>query len=260
MTLLAGEALKIAEHALGGAVDPVITGLRCLNETGEWLVSARPWIYLRGGMEALDLTLDQDYIDLPADFGAIVSMDRASGSSTQFFLLTVDELLELRQGSTLAGAGTIWGAVVYDHADITGTSDGVNYNVTASTASEIRAKKHPTARLDIYPTPTLSTTGALLLYYTRGWRGVEEDTDTIFVPSWLEGVYLRALRIWAKGYEEEDSFNKDQALQSLTMGMEWRAAVTRDSNIQTEMGVLRGGAAAGHTRWRNLDGTSLNPS
>lgn len=260
MTLLAGQAKEIVEHGLAGAVHPAITSLRVLNETGEWLVSARPWVYLRGAMEALDLTSGQDYVDLPSDFGAIVSIDRTTNFTSSVFLTSTEELLSLRRGWNTAGARSIWCAVVYDHADITGTAAGSNYTVTPATAAEIKALKAPSPRLDIYPEPTSSTTGALLLYYTRGWRRVEEDTDTVFVPAWLEGVYLRAARIWAKGYEEEDSFNKDQALAVLMQGPEWGAAKTRDANIQMEVGPLRGGAVGGGAGWWNRDGQVMNPS
>lgn len=260
MTLLAGEALKIAEHVLGGPMHSAIDPLRVLNDTGEWLVSVRPWNYLLGGVEALDLVADQHHISLPADFGAMVSLSQSEGFTKDIQLSTPGELMDLRRGLAPGGDGFIWAAVTYDHADITGTSSGGLFTVTPTTDAEARAQKHPTARLEIYPAPEASSTGAILLFYTRGWRSVSEDTDTIFAPTWLEGVYLRAVRIWAKGYEEEDSFDKDQALQKLILSPEFRAAVTRDSNTQMELGPLRGGATSSRRGWRNFDGPVLDPT
>lgn len=261
MTLLAGEALKIAEHALGGSVHPAVTGLRVLNDTGRWLVSVRPWVYLRGGMEALDVTADQDYVVLPSDFGSILGVARSSSFTPSFNLTTPQEMLRLRTYTPAVSSHTFWGTVVYDHADIEGTaSSAQSYTVTPTTAAQIKATKKPSPRLDLYPMPTNTATGSLLLYYARGWRAVEEDTDTIFVPDWLEGVYLRALRIWAKGYEEEDTFSKDDNLDRLVMGAEYRAAITRDSQIQAEKGPIQGGAVQRPGSYRNYEGAIGDPS
>jgi len=264
MTLLAGEALKIAEHVLGGAMHPAVSGLRVLNETGEWLVSARPWRYLVGGCEALDLVAGQWYVELPEDFGAMISIAQSEGYTKDIRQSTPEEIMDLRRGLAPGGDGFIWAALTYDHADITGTSSDGLFTVTPSTAAEIRARKSPLARLQIYPEPETSATGALLLFYTRGWRSVSEDTDTIFVPSWLEGVYLRAVRIWARGYEgegvEQDSFDRDLALEKLVKGPQWRAAVTRDSNVQMEMGMLRGGAVGHGYYYNRREGAVEAPS
>jgi len=265
MTLLAGEALKIAEHVIGGPMHSAITGLRVLNDTGEWLVSARPWKYLLGGVEALDLVADQSYVELPDDFGALVSISQSVGYTKDISLSTPAEIMDLRRGLAPGGDGFIWAALVYGHADITGTSTDGQPVVTPTTAAQIRAAKAPEARLDIYPAPESSTTGALHLYYTRGWRSVSEDTDTIFIPSWLEGVYLRAVRIWARGYEgegvESETFDKDMALERLVRGAEWRAAVTRDSNAQMDFGHLRGGAVnTGGSAWNRWEGAVADPS
>lgn len=261
MTLLAGEALKIAEHALAGGVSPEVTGLRVLNDAGRWLVSVRPWVYLRGGMDALDLVADQDYVALPDGMGAVLKIEHKSGFSSSFILTTPDVIMQLRTTTPVAATHTFWGAVIYDHADITGTASVSGaYDVSATTAATIKATKKPTPRLDIYPMPTTSSTGGLLIHYTRGWRAIDEDTDTVFVPDWLEGVYLRAVRIWAKGYEEEDTFSKDDALDRLIVGAEYRAAVTRDSNIQMEKGVLSGGATQREGWYRSYEGSVGDPS
>ena len=141
-------------------------------------------------------------------------------------------------------AGTVyWCAVVWDHADITGTASDSNISVTPTTAAQSRARKYPAARLELFPTPTASSTEGVLIYYARQWRDVAEDTDTIFLPDWMEGVYHRAVRAWARGYEEEDTFDKDMALEKLMMGPEGRAAIHQDSVLQVNRGQIRNGQA-----------------
>ena len=156
---------------------------------------------------------------------------------------------------------TFWGTVIYDHADITGTKSVDNaYNVTPTTAATQKATKKPSPRLDLYPMPATSETGALLLSYTRGWNKLEEDTDTVFVPDWLESLYLRAARIFARGYEEEDIFDRDAALAGLMNGPEFQAAATRDGNIQTNLGSIEGGVGRRRGYYRSFEGSVADPT
>jgi len=262
MTLLVSEAIGIAEHALAGPIHEKITALRCVNEAGHWLCNARPWRWLRGGLEALPFVVDQPYVDLPANFGSITAIEGGRGFPSSIELTTLEELL-LYKANAVGSNGTYYTAVVtYDHADITGTSTANNATVTATTAAATAAKKKPTARLEIYPTPDTAATDGILLYYTRGWSPVSQDQDTIFVPDWMESVYLRALRCWAKGYEEDDIYSKDDMLDRFISGSEYLAAIKRDSQAQIDLGVLRGGAAMeGQDRSRpsRYNGVIANP-
>jgi hypothetical protein len=262
VTLLLAEAKGIAEHALGGPVHDAVTALRCINEAGHWLCNIRPWRWLRGGLEALAFVADQDYADLPADFGALIALEGGRGFSNSIALVTLEELLE-RKAQSAGGTASYYCAVVtYDHADITGTSAGGSHAVTATTAATAAAKKRPTPRLEIFPTPTAAATDGALVYYTRGWREVTEDQDTIFVPDWMESVYLRALRCWVRGYEEEDTYPKDEAMAMMVGGPEFRGAVKRDAQMQMLNGPIRGGAAQGgwdQGRQSRLYGVIANP-
>lgn len=262
MTLLASQAKQLVEHALGGEVHSAVTPWRCLNGAGHWMCNSRAWRWLRGGLEALALTADQSYVDLPADFGSINAIEGGQGFQASIELTTPDQLLEYKSSAT-ANTGYYYCAVLsYDHADITGTSTGSNHVVAASTAAEQKALKAPTPRLEIYPTPTATVTDGLLLYYTRGWREVSNDTETIFVPDWMEELYIRIARCWAKGYEEDDSYNRDAALMAIMQGPDYAACVRRDTQGQMDKGRVRGGAALesrDRVRQHRYYGTISNP-
>jgi len=256
MVLLASNSKLVAEHALGGGISSEITPWRVLNEAGAWLTNIRAWNWLAGGMEAIATTADQSWVPLPEDFGSIIGVDSGEGYEGSVTLTTLPDLLRLRANGLEAAGYYYWAAVSYDHADITGTSTEPEAEVTPTTPAAALAKKYPTARLELYPTPTASVTGGILIHYERGWRKVSEDTDTIFLPSWLEGVYHRAVRIFARGYEEEESYSKDDALDRLMMGSEWAAAIAKDTRQQTDLGRLQYGAAqdGGHVRAHRFTG------
>lgn len=229
--------------------------MHCVNECGQWLVSTRNWRWLRGGLEALSLVSGQPYVDLPNGIGAIIAVDGGQGFPYSFEQTTLEEILRMRSVQAQTTGIYYFASITYEHADIAGTSTGTNHVVTPNTAAETHAKKHPTPRLELYPTPGQTVADGVLLYYQRGWRTVYEDTDTIFVPEWLQGPYLRALRIWAQGYEYSvgsgQSYDKDMALAKLVAGDEWRAAVSRDSALQNTLGRLQGGAAQRGRRWNS---------
>ncbi len=247
MVLLASEAIVIAEHALGGEVHSAIGARRCVNEAGEWLVSARQWLWLRGGLEALPLVAAQPYVDLPSNFGTLVGVEGGEGWPHSYIQTTLADLLLMRANTTASTGQYYHCALSYNHGDITGTSTGANHTVTPTTAAQAKALKSPTPRLELYPIPGDSLADGVIVYYTRGWAVIDEaDTDSIFLPSWMESIYLQLVRLWARSYEydvgSEGPGWKQRALMEIKFGPEWEACVNRDTAAQMDLGQLKGGA------------------
>lgn len=260
MVLLAGKAVQVVESVLGGGVDPAIGTLLAVNDAGQWLTSSRPWNYLRGGMEALDLVEGQDWVALPENFGAILSVEQTASYTNTFEFVTLDALLEHRAAGVAPSGATLMAALTYDHADIVGTSSSPSATVTPTTDAEKRAAKSPIARLELYPTPDADSEGALICFYRRGWVNVYEDTDTIFVPPWLDNVLIRASILFAKGYEEEDFIQLEDALTKFALGRQMASAIRMDNGQQRVLGRVRGGAARGRPYFHRSRGTVSGPS
>lgn len=261
MVLLASDSKLVAEHALGGSISTEVTPWRVLNEAGRWLVSSRAWNWQAGGLESLPFVAGQSYVALPEDFQSIHAVDSGQGYEGSVTLTTLADLLRLRANGLESAGYYYWCAVSWDHADITGTSTEPEAPVTPTTPADAIARRYPVPRLELYPTPRNSVTSGVLLYYERGWRELSQDTDTVFLPAWCEGIYHRAVRIFARGYEEEDTFPKDQALASLMMGPEWMAAIAHDTRLQTDLGHIQGGAVDGQSpvRAHRFTGIVGNP-
>jgi len=252
MTLLTGTAVEIAQHRLGGEISPTVSALRVVNETGNLLCGLRNWNWLQGMLEAVELVPGQPYVDLPPGITSVRAADRGDGYRSSFEWVTPEALLEIRSNTPHLATPAYFGAIVWDHADLTGQTTSPSYEVTPTTEAEAEARREPTPRIALYPVPSDGGNLDLLLYYTRGWRTVAEDTEPIFIPAFVEPLFLEMLRLRALYYENQDSFNYDDAMRSLIGvpadirypgGVAYEAAVRQDHQLQPDLGRLEGGAA-----------------
>jgi len=258
MTLIAGTAIELAEHRLQGAISPTVSALRVVNETGRILCGVRNWNWLQGQLDSLTLTAGQAYIDLPPGVTSVRAVDRGDGYRASFAWVTLESLLEIRSNAPALASPAFFGAIAYDHADIVGETSTPSYTIVPTTEEEAKAKRAPTPRIELYPTPEATGNLDMLLYYTRGWSEVYEDTDPIFIPDWMEPLYVAMLRHRARYYENESegNFDYDSAMRRLVGvpndqrspgGIEWEAAVRQDHQMQPDLGRLEGGAAQAMT-------------
>ena len=97
----------------------------------------------------------------------------------------------------------------------------------------------PEPILEIWPTPTVDSAGALTIFYRSGWSRVSDDNDLIRVPEWIEPLYKSILRAFARGQEEEDEGTVEARLQSVVQGAIMASCVSRDSRIQPNVGPMR---------------------
>ena len=112
----------------------------------------------------------------------------------------------------------------------------------------------PQIRLEIYPTPSSTTTEALTLYYRAGWARVYDDRKAIQIPAYVEPLYIELLRAFARGYEEEDQASLSERISEVWRGPLFAVSVDRDASVQPDYGPLRNGAAASmHRGAQNWD-------
>ena len=124
---------------------------------------------------------------------------------------------------------------------LSGTSD-VGWLDVQSTVPG-RAGGAPMPRLEIWPTPATSQQDVFLVHYRGGWTEIRSDNDVINVPTWLEGLYLAAVRAVALGYERDSEMDVNQRLFAIRSGPLFTMARQRDMMTQATLGPLANGAA-----------------
>jgi len=103
----------------------------------------------------------------------------------------------------------------------------------------------PRPRLDIWPTPTTDSLAAVTVYYRAGWMAVENDNQFLYMPEWIETLYLHLVRSFARGYERESEFNIAVMLDTLINSPLYLSAQQRDKEMTPSFGAMAGGAAQG---------------
>jgi len=103
----------------------------------------------------------------------------------------------------------------------------------------------PQPRLDIWPTPTTDSLGGLLVYYRGGWMTVTNDRQMLYLPEWMETLYLLAVRAFARGYEREADGTVNMRLADIKQGPIFMAAQQRDKEMTPTIGSMTGGAVEG---------------
>lgn len=201
------------------AIEPV----EIANEAGEWLYSIEEWNALARAPADLSLVALQEWIDLPADFGRIVSdkITTQTGFGHTLRLGTMDEVRDARSvqpgGNSLCYVGCI------------------------AHTGPILAGPRSAARLQIGPIPSQSATDVFLLSYKAGWVEVTNGSDHILVPSWMESVYVAAATAFVGGREQEEQGTVEDRLDRLVASSLMLALRNRDLSIQTSFGPIRGG-------------------
>lgn len=98
-------------------------------------------------------------------------------------------------------------------------------------------------RIDVWPDIQTDDAGAVTIFYRAGWNTIEDDSERISVPEWVELLYLQLVRAVARGYEREDETSMTLRLMEVQAGPVWAAAMKQDSEMQPDYGPLRNGAA-----------------
>jgi len=235
MSLRANDAYAHIRHALGGGdLDPSLDALGVVNQAGEYLYSMHPWAFTRRRSALVDTVADQDYVDLPTDFRSIIAITQTDGTLYDIQLVSLEEVQRAR--TSQANIGSSWnylGAITWAGAP-------------------------PVPILELWPTPSTSTTGIFTCTYKKGWPRVTNDSDALDFPEFMDALYIQIVRAMAKGYELDGAEPREVLLARITMGPEMRAAKERDAAVQWNRGRIRGGGsqvfgrssvATGFTPW-----------
>lgn len=125
-----------------------------------------------------------------------------------------------------------------------------NFSASADFGEGVDPGQHR-ARLDIWPAPTADEAGALTIYYRGRWRQIDEDTRIIPVPTFMEPLYIDAVRAFARGFEMQDEKPMIDWQNELRASAAWDDAVKADGQTQHIHGQMTGGAVTSVSRQRN---------
>ncbi len=220
MALSVKEADEHLIHEIGGPLVG-ISNQRILDEAGVKLYRQADWNFLKRPSRLLDLTISQGFIDLPADFGSIQTINYAAGSYLCVQGTTMPEIARMREVG-FPNDGNLYYAHDFANDATTGTSK---------------------PRLEIYPTPLVSQAGALLLYYRAGWEklviaGDGSNTYIRGIPDWLEDIYVSFVRACARGRQTGTT---GAQIDALIKTEDFQKVLRYDRAIQWENGPMSGG-------------------
>jgi len=222
-----------AQHVLEGAttLPQGITFAQIIDLTGQWFFSAHPWAFREGVVAQLHFTADQDFIDLPMDFGALTVLEMTASLTSTITMTTPAELIARRVRSVTVSQQHYWVALVQG-------------------PKNDRAGAFPPPRLEIWPTPASNEENAITVIYRRKWLRFADTTadtsvDTVPVPEYAEMALIQAVRGAAMGWGErltEPQGGIEALLNVLKKGVIWQATVEEDGMQQPNYGILQGGA------------------
>lgn len=164
---------------------------------------------------------------LPSDFRDIVDITSTDSTLYDVRQTTLSQLLRYRTSQPFV------------------TGDW-NYAVAVSWSGS-----PPVPILELYPSSQSIQNGAFTIFYRGGWDRVTTDSANIDVPEFIDSLFLRLVRAFARGYEREDSVTMNQLLLEIQQGPEFVMAARRDGMIQPYKSRLTGGGAIVHSRTQN---------
>lgn len=191
------------------------------------------------GNADIDGTITFPYCVLPSDFGEgeIVGVTVGSNTLTKAMPRSLSVIRNMRQYQSLTTDWQVYYAPVY-----------------AKQLSSSVAMADPL--LEIYPTPTAASKGALILTYKSGWMTMSDEDAVANVPAGYEYVLSRLV----KGFAQEAITTDNSLIMSVRGSAELLDLKRADGGTQANLGRIEGGAARRTGRsWRAPWTTVANP-
>jgi hypothetical protein len=208
------------EHALGNSPSDGITSAGIVTDAMNTLCMMRPWKWRRGGPVTADLTADQEYVELPVDFGELVTIEYPGTVLRGMIPTTVATIERLRASTVSPSLFGFYYAVNIGNIDENAPEDGLSV---------------PT--LELYPTPSSTVADALRITYLRDVPELEDDDDMPQIPVFMD----RALALLCRAIAHELEDDEASSAARKAFDTEIVMCMRRDGGAQTRYGVASGG-------------------
>jgi hypothetical protein len=226
-----------------GSVHSSLDQDELINMAGRMFVSAHPWNFRYRPPVDANLQANEPWIILPYNFGELVAYQ--SDSNYGLTLTTPQELANLRSSSVTVTSNFYWATVVYP-------------------AQTSRTEAPPPPRLELYPTPSSTTTDfPIHLWYRAGWSELYNAADVADVPLYAHLALIQTVRAVVAGLNEnllEPGGGIEGYMGNVMGGKVWESAVTTDGLQQPDYGPMTGGAISqydSHFTMRSRTGSAV---
>lgn len=212
--------------------DSSFSPMEIANLAGRHLTTMRRWAFMEK-RAAFGLVSGQDYAALPTDCEQVFEVD-GDDSGSCIELTTPDVLLRLRREDNAT-------VLTDQYYSVAGYRDlGTD-------------QPSPVLELDHAPGATNASWGQV--WYLASWQEITSEEDLIEMPRWIEPLYYALYDQWLFGSEEHDVAPLLNRLEDVRRSSLYTDAMTRDEDLQTDHGVIEGGAALqGYWRDSTTDG------
>lgn len=206
-------------HAIGGDPDVRIDLAQTANEALSYLFNAHQWSWRGRPPTVLTAVVSQEYLDLPADFGEIIAVNRPN---REVQLTSIQDLVH-RRNLTLVPPpiASVFAALSYP-------------------AQTDQTAEAPNPRLEIFPTPT--DTDIYTLSYRAGPILLTDPANVPNIPPEYERLFILLCRAFIRDYEEQDSTSEWAKIGTKESPGEMQRLMEHDGVQQANLGQLRGGA------------------
>lgn len=224
-------------HAIGNAQPATgLTTLEILNDALRELFTFSDWSWRRRPPATLNLVASQSYVSLPSDFGELETVHSPCNPTISVTKVGLDDIARMR------------GGVIQNN---------ISRFVAVAWPTQTTTTARPAqARLEIWPTPTVSVTGGIRIVYKAGAIDLVNSTDTPNIPKEFESALLMLARGKLMFHElGGDLTEYNVGLAALERLKEYDGMQERDA------GAITGGAvadlASGPGDWRPFSSDSL---
>lgn len=183
-----------------------LTAGEIVNLAGRYLFQLHEWQFLVRQSTTLGVTSDQSYVELPADFDTLVAINSATFNKA-FALVPYSDLLAYKRSQatyTQTFAALVW-------------PDQASGNTAPPTGP----------RLELFPVPTATISGAILLVYNVKWRELTKPDQVPNMPAYMELLFLSVLRAVAAGFVDG---TLDDRIEKIKGGALFRTAADKDGS------------------------------
>ena len=222
--------------ALGGQPS-VVSGVNrdqriaeIVNQAGNYLFS-KSWRFRERTARPISVVAQQDYAPLPGDAEEIISLTCRAGLGWRVEMTSPENMEMLRTSAFPSlSTGSYYAAMARPWAQA-GTSTPL-----------IDGSGMPSVRLELFPTPNVTSSDALIIRYRGSWVPVSGESSSmtadvyqIPVPAYAEALLIAYARAFGLAYEDE---GLSARLIEIDQGPLFNAAAIKDGIQQRDYGRL----------------------